>query len=54
MNYQISVKNQHKNSENQSCIDFILSNRPKSFVKTKTVFPGLSDFHKLVFISKFS
>ena len=38
----------YKNSGNQSCIDFILSNRPKSFFKTNTVFTGLSDFHKLV------
>ena len=29
-------------------MDFILSNRPKGFVKTNTFFPGLSDFHKLV------
>ena len=38
----------YKNSENPTCIDFILSNRPKSFFKTNTVFTGLSDFHKLV------
>ena len=37
-----------KNSENPSYIDFALSNRSKSFFKTKTVFTGLSDFHKLV------
>ena len=38
----------YKNSENPSFIDFILSNRPKGFFKTKTVFTGLSFFHKLV------
>ena len=38
----------YKNSESRSCIDFILSNRPKRFFKTNTVFTGLSDFHKLV------
>ena len=38
----------YKNSENPSCIDFILSNRPKSFFKTNIIFTGLSDFHKLV------
>ena len=38
----------YKNSENPSCIDFILSNRPKSFVKTNAIFTGFSDFHKLV------
>ena len=37
----------YKNSENSSCIDFILSNRPKRFLKTN-VFTGLLDFHKLV------
>ena len=36
----------YKNSENPSCIDFILSNRRKSFVKMNTVFKGSSDFHK--------
>ena len=38
----------YKNSENPSCIGFIMSNRPKRFFKTTTVFTGLSDFHKLV------
>ena len=38
----------YKNSENPSGIDYILSNRPKSFFKTSTVFTGLSDFHQLV------
>ena len=38
----------YKNSENPSCIDFILSNKPKSFLKTNAVFTGLSNFHKLV------
>ena len=38
----------YKNAENPSCIDFILSNRRKSFVKMNTVFKGLSDFHKWI------
>ena len=37
-----------KNPNNPSCIDHILTNSPKSFFKTETVFTGLSDFHKLV------
>ena len=37
-----------KNAHNPSCIDFILTNSPRSFFKTKTLFTGLSDFHKLV------
>ena len=40
----------YKNSENPSCIDFILPNRPKIFFKTSTVFRGFSDFHKLVLL----
>ena len=38
----------YKNSENPSHIDFILTNNPRSFFKTSTLFTGLSDFHKLV------
>ena len=38
----------YKSSENLSCIDYILSNRPGSCFKTNAVFTGLSDFHKLV------
>ena len=38
----------YKNQNNPSCIDHILTNSPKSFFKTETVFTGLSDFHKLV------
>ena len=33
---------------NPSCMDHILTNSPRSFLQTKTVFTGLSDFHKLV------
>ena len=33
---------------NPSCIDHILTNSPMSFLQTKTIFTGLSDFHKLV------
>ena len=38
----------YQNSENPSCTDFILSNRPNGFFKTNTGFTGLPDFHKLV------
>ena len=37
----------YKNSNNPSCIDLFLTNRP-SFYQTETFFTGLSDFHKLV------
>ena len=37
----------YKNSENPSCIYFILFNRSKSFFKMNTAFTGLSDFHKI-------
>ena len=38
----------YKNSENPSCIHFILTHNRKSFFKTSTLFTGLSDFHKFV------
>ena len=38
----------YKNPNNPSCIDHILTNSPKRFFETETVFTGLSDFHKLV------
>ena len=38
----------YKNPNNPSCIDHILTNSPKSFFKTETVFTGPSDLHKLV------
>ena len=53
--YQHELKNvnkeptRYKNSENPSCIDFILTNNPRSFFKTRTLFTRSSDFHKLVF-----
>ena len=37
----------YKNQNNPSCIDLILTNRPKSFQNTITVETGLSDFHKM-------
>ena len=36
-----------KSVENPSCIDLILTNRPKSFQKSLVIETGLSDFHKL-------
>ena len=52
--YQHELKNVNKepkcyrNSENPSCIDFILTNNPRSFFKTSMLFTGFSDFHKLL------
>ena len=37
----------YKNVSNPSCIDLILTNRPKSFQKTTALETGLSDFHKM-------
>ena len=37
-----------KNAHNPSCIDFILTNSLENFFKAKTLFTGLTDFHKLV------
>ena len=38
-----------KSVRNPSCIDLILTSNAMAFQNTKTVFTGLSDFHKLVF-----
>ena len=38
----------YKNHNNPSCIDLILTNKPKSFQNSQTVETGLSDFHKLI------
>ena len=36
-----------KSQQNPSCIDLILTNRPRSFQNTVTIETGLSDFHKM-------
>ena len=36
-----------KNAENPSCIDLILTNRPRCFQNSSVIETGLSDFHKL-------
>ena len=36
-----------KNAENPSCIDLILTNRPRNFQNSSLIETGLSDFHKL-------
>ena len=36
-----------KNPEKPSCIDLIITNRPKSFQNSMTLETGLSDFHKM-------
>ena len=43
----IKVPTCFKNAENPSCIDLILTNRPRSFQNSIAVEIGLSDFHKL-------
>ena len=37
----------YKNSENQSCIDLILTNKVKSFQSICVIKTGLSDFHRM-------
>ena len=37
-----------KNPDNPSCIDLLLTNRPRTFPCTTTIDAGISDFHKLV------
>ena len=36
-----------KDVENPSCVDLILTNRPKSFQKTLVAETGLLDYHKM-------
>ena len=43
----IKVPTCFKNPENPSCIDLILTNRPRSFQNSNVSELGLSDFHKL-------
>ena len=43
----IKVPTCYKNPEKPSCIDLILTNRPKSFQNSSVVETGLSDFHKM-------
>ena len=37
----------YKNLNNPTCIDLMLTNRPRSFLKSITIDTGLSDFHKM-------
>ena len=37
----------YKNYDNPSCIDLIITNRPRSFQNTITLETGISDFHKM-------
>ena len=37
----------YKSTENPSCIDLILTNKPCKFENSKTIETGLSDFHRL-------
>ena len=43
----IKEKTSFKNPENPTCIDLILTNRPKSFQDSAVVETGLYDFHKM-------
>ena len=37
----------YKNHNKPTCIDLMITNRPKSFLKSKVIETGLSDFHKM-------
>ena len=43
----IKVPTCYKNPEKHSCIDLLLTNRPKSFQSSSVVETGPSDFHKM-------
>ena len=43
----IRVPTCYKSLDNPTCIDLILTNRPRSFQKSTAIETGLSDFHKM-------
>ena len=45
--YIVKCKNYFKNPINPTCIDSIITNRPKSFQESEVIKTGLSDFHKM-------
>ena len=47
----IKDKTCYKNPLNPSCIDLILTNRPRSFQNSTVIDTGLSDFHRMVLSS---
>ena len=44
----IKVSTCHKNPQNPSCIDLILTNSPLSFQSSGVIETGHSDFHKII------
>ena len=44
----IKVPTGFKNPNKPSCIDLLLTNFAKTFLKSQTLEAGLSDFHKLM------
>ena len=40
----------YKNAENPTCIDLILTNKPRLFLKSAVIETGLSDFHKMTLV----
>ena len=51
LNNIVKDKTCYKNSNNPSCIDLILTNKPRSFQNTTTFETGLSDYHKMILTS---
>ena len=47
LNSLIKQQTCFKNTENPSCIDLILTNKPRSFQSTCVIETGLSDFHRM-------
>ena len=43
----VKDKTRFKNLINSTCIDLIITNRPKSFQESEVIETGLSDFHKI-------
>ena len=49
LNSIIKQPTSFENLENPSCIDLILTNKPRSFQTTCVIETGLSDFHRMTF-----
>ena len=47
LKYLVKSLTCYKNPVNPSCIDLILTNKPKSFMNTQIIETGLSDHHKM-------
>ena len=48
----VKEKSSFKNPKNLTCIDLIITNRPKSYQESDVIETGLSDFNKMSITTK--